>query len=200
MSRFYSFAKGLLGPVLRLVFRFDVHGSAKLPDNAAIVVCNHISNWDVLALSCVMDRQIRYMAKRELFKNPIVRRVIEGLGAFPIDRGSADVAAIRKSLEILSDGGVVGIFPQGTRVKDDSSFEVAGGVAMIALRSHAEIVPVHIRGPYKPFSRVRIDIGEAYTPAPEGTRVSRELITGVSEGVAARVNELKARSMSAREE
>ena len=93
---------------MRLVFRFDVHGSAKLPDKAAIVVCNHISNWDVLALSCVMDRQIRYMAKRELFKNPIVRRVIEGLGAFPIDRGSADVAAIRKSLEILSDGGVVG--------------------------------------------------------------------------------------------
>ena len=67
---------------------------------------------------------------------------------------------------------------------------------MIALRSHAEIVPVHIRGPYKPFRRVRIDIGEAYMPAPEGTRVSRELITGVSDDVAARVNALKAQSVS----
>ena len=162
MTLTYKIGKVLAKFLLAVIFRVQIAGTRKLPEGPVIVVSNHISNWDVLILGGVFDRQIHYMSKKELFKNPLLKKLMEALGAFPVDRGGADVNAIRKSLEILSsaDGGVVGIFPQGTRVKDDASFEVAGGVGMIALRSGATIVPVHIEGPYRLLRRMYIDIGE----------------------------------------
>ena len=93
---------------------------------------------------------------------------------------------------------MVGIFPQGTRVKDDASFEVAGGVGMIALRSGATIVPVHIEGPYRLLRRMYIDIGEPFKPEKSGGRISKELINEVSAEVGKRVNSLKAARKSAK--
>ena len=154
MTVLYRVAKTLAGPLLGIFYPLRISGARRLPEGPVVLVSNHISNWDVLALGRVFDRQICFMAKKELFKNPLLRRIVEGLGAFPVDRGGADVGAIRRSLELLSSGGVVGIFPQGTRVKDDSSFEMADGASMIALRARASIVPVHIVGPYRLFRRV----------------------------------------------
>ena len=119
MTGLYRLAKTLAGSLLGIFYPLRISGPRKLPEGPVVVVSNHISNWDVLTLGRVFDRQICFMAKKELFKNPLLRRIVEGLGAFPVDRGSADVSAIRRSLELLSAGGVVGIFPQGTRVKDD---------------------------------------------------------------------------------
>ena len=116
---------------------------------------------------------------------------MDWLGAFPVDRGGADVSAIRTGLSILGEGGVIGIFPQGTRVKDDSSFEMAGGASMIALRSRAQIVPVHISGPYRLFRHVRIAFGAPFTPAGAGARISRELIDEVNAQVTERVLALR---------
>ena len=181
----------IFAKLLAFLFGVRIVGERTLPQGPVIVVSNHISNWDVLMLGHVFDRQICFMAKKELFKNKFVAWIITALGAFPVDRGSADINAIRKSLDILSGDGVVGIFPQGTRVKDDSSFEVAGGVGMIALRSGASIVPVHIEGNYKLFHRTYIDIGEAFKPEKDGARISKELITNVSGEVANRVIALK---------
>ena len=200
MTLTYKIGKTLAKFLLAVIFRVQIAGTRKLPEGPVIVVSNHISNWDVLILGGVFDRQIHYMAKKELFKNPLLKKLMEALGAFPVDRGGADVNAIRKSLEILSsaDGGVVGIFPQGTRVKDDASFEVAGGVGMIALRSGATIVPVHIEGPYRLFRRMYIDIGEPFKPEKPGGRISKELINEVSAEVGKRVNLLKAARKSAK--
>lgn len=191
MTLTYKIGKVLAKFLLAVIFRVQIAGTRTLPEGPVIVVSNHISNWDVLILGGVFDRQIHYMAKKELFKNSLLKKLMEALGAFPVDRGGADVNAIRKSLEILSDDGVVGIFPQGTRVKDDSSFEVAGGVGMIALRSGATIVPVHIEGPYRLFRRMYIDVGEPFKPEKSGSRISKELIGEVSAEVGKRVIALK---------
>lgn len=188
----------IFAKLLALLFGVRIVGERKLPQGPVIIVSNHISNWDVLILGHVFDRQICYMAKKELFQNKFLARLLSALGAFPVDRGSADVNAIRKSLDILSGDGVVGIFPQGTRVKDDSSFEVAGGVGMIALRSGASIVPVHIEGNYKLFHRTYIDIGEEFKPEKDGARISKELITNVGAEVARRVIALKEKRISER--
>ena len=198
MTLTYKIGKVLARFLLAVIFRVQIAGTRTLPEGPVIVVSNHISNWDVLILGGVFDRQIHYMAKKELFQNPLLKKLMEALGAFPVDRGGADVNAIRKSLEILSDDGVVGIFPQGTRVKDDSSFEVAGGVGMIALRSGATIVPVHIEGPYRIFRRMYIDIGEPFKPEKPGGRISKELIGEVSAEVGKCVNSLKEARKSAK--
>lgn len=197
MTLMYKICKALAHILLAVIFRVQVSGSRTLPEGPVLVVSNHISNWDVLILGGVFDRQICYMAKKELFQNPFLKKLVEALGAFPVDRGGADVNAIRKSLEILSGNGVVGIFPQGTRVKDDETFEVAGGVSMIALRSGAQIVPVHIEGPYRLFHRMYIDIGEAFKPEKTGARISKELINDVSAEVEKRVLSLKTARKSA---
>lgn len=180
MTGLYRLAKTLAGSLLGIFYPLSISGPRKLPEGPVVVVSNHISNWDVLTLGRVFDRQICFMAKKELFKNPLLRRIVEGLGAFPVDRGSADVSAIRRSLELLSAGGVVGIFPQGTRVKDDSSFEMADGASMIALRARACIVPVHIVGPYRLFRRVKANIGQPIPLGEAGGRISRDMISSVS--------------------
>lgn len=180
MTGLYRVAKTLAGSLLGIFYPLRINGARRLPEGPVVLVSNHISNWDVLALGRVFDRQICFMAKKELFKNPLLRRIVEGLGAFPVDRGSADVGAIRRSLELLSEGGVVGIFPQGTRVKDDSSFEMADGASMIALRARASIVPVHIVGPYRLFRRVKVNIGQPIPLGEAGGRISRDMISSVS--------------------
>lgn len=180
MTGLYRVAKTLAGPLLGIFYPLRISGARRLPEGPVVLVSNHISNWDVLALGRVFDRQICFMAKKELFKNPLLRRIVEGLGAFPVDRGGADVGAIRRSLELLSSGGVVGIFPQGTRVKDDSSFEMADGASMIALRARASIVPVHIVGPYRLFRRVKVNIGRPIPLGEAGGRISRDMISSVS--------------------
>lgn len=191
MSRFYFIARAAANVVLRALYWPKVLGDPRLPDGPVILVSNHISNWDVVALGCIVNRQIRFMAKKELFGPKPLRALMNALGAFPVDRGGADVSAIRISLGILGEGGVVGIFPQGTRVRDDKLFEMAGGASMIALRSHAKLVPVHISGPYRPFRRVRVHFGEAFTPAADGARISRELIDEVNAQVTERVLALR---------
>lgn len=192
MTKFYRLAWIVLRGGLFLLMPLRVKGQTKLPEGGVILVSNHISNWDVITLARIFDRQIHYMAKKELFTgSKFIKKLVEALGAFPVDRGSADLAAIRTSMTILKDGEVLGIFPQGTRVKDDSSFEMAGGVSMIALRSGAKVVPVHITAPCRIFSRVKVNVGEAFVPCEEGARMSRELLEQISGEIARRVVELK---------
>ena len=72
---------------------------------------------DVVVLAAALPRQPRYMAKKELFKIPLLSQLIRALGAFPVDRGGADVSSIKKSIAMIEGGEVVSVFPQGHRVK-----------------------------------------------------------------------------------
>lgn len=191
MSRFYKAARGAMRFITAPLFRLEIKGKRELPDGAVIIVSNHISNWDVVELALTFNRQIHFMAKKELFESRALKRLMDGLGAFPIDRGGADVGAIRKSLALLKAGHVIGIFPQGTRVKDDGSFEMAGGASMIALRSHARIVPVHIKGDYKPFHKVCISVGEAFSPCTPEAKFSRDSIDALTNDIKARILALR---------
>ena len=84
MTLTYKIGKVLAKFLLAVIFRVQIAGTRKLPEGPVIVVSNHISNWDVLILGGVFDRQIHYMAKKELFKNPLLKKLMEALGAFPV--------------------------------------------------------------------------------------------------------------------
>lgn len=145
---FYSGIYKVLARPVRAIFKCRVEGIENMPAEGGAILCaNHTGLLDVVVMSAALNRQIRYMAKKELFKIPLLSRLIRALGAFPVDRGGADVKAIRNTISMIEGGEIVGIFPQGTRCPgvDPRTTEVKNGVGMIAYRAKSNVVPVYIK-------------------------------------------------------
>ena len=156
----------IVAPVIRFFNRIRVTGLDNVPKEGGYIVCaNHIAAKDVFLLGAVFPRQLRFIAKKELFSIPIVGSLLKIFGAVKIDRGGNDIGAIRKSIELLNDGELVAIFPQGHRYPgvDPRTTETKSGTALIAYRSHADILPVFIEtkgNRYRIFRKIHIIIGE----------------------------------------
>lgn len=147
MKRSYRILYAILAPVLRLLFGIKVTDAYKIPEGGFLMCANHTALADVFVLSVASRKQIRYMAKKELFSIPVLKSLIRALGAYPVDRGGADVDSIKNTIKLLEDGEVVGIFPQGTRHpgEDPRSTKVKSGIGMVAWHSKADVLPVFIR-------------------------------------------------------
>lgn len=111
-------------------------------EGAFIIAPNHMSMHDVIFVSTSMRRQIYYMAKAELFNNRFVGWLIRKLGGFPVHRGKQDITAIKTSLQVLKRGDVLGIFPEGKRVKQGENVRAKTGVALFAYKTKCPVVPV----------------------------------------------------------
>jgi 1-acyl-sn-glycerol-3-phosphate acyltransferase len=146
-ARLYGAVRILAGLVLRTWFRLRVSGAEHLPTRGgAIVAANHKSFIDAFFLGLATGRHVRYMAKAELFKGPLAR-LLPRLGAFPVRRGEADTEALATARTILSDGGLVVVFPEGTRVDEpDALGSPHHGAGRLALETGAPIVPTAILG------------------------------------------------------
>ncbi len=143
----YTFCRWLAVALFGGVYRCRAEGAAHLPAHGpAILAVNHKADMDPVVVGMVFDRPLAFMAKRELFEVPGLGRLIATLGAFPIDRGAGDRAALETSLRLLGDGAVLMMFPEGTRQPDDEIHEFLPGVGLIAVRSGAPVVPVAVRG------------------------------------------------------
>lgn len=158
---FYKIIRAILRPIIFLIFRPKVEGLDKFPmEGKTIVYANHTFALDPVIIGCIMPRQVFFMAKIELFRNPILGWIIKRLGAFPVKRGTADLSAIKRSLQVLKAEKVFGIFPEGTRSKNGALQNFSHGIAAIAHKSKAKIVPIAILGEYKLFKPITIRIGE----------------------------------------
>ena len=146
-GKFYSVFHGTLRKPFLWVTRTRVHGAENEPDESEgpYIICgNHTVFSDPIFLCAAMRKQQpHFMAKKELFKIPLLRGLIKGLGAFPVDRKAGDVSAIKRSIALLEQGKCVGIFPQGHRNPgiNPRETEVRHGIGMIASRTHATILP-----------------------------------------------------------
>lgn len=145
---FYSAIYKLLARPIRAIWRVEAHGTENIPEGGCVLICNHTAFSDVLALEVASHRQIFFMGKAELFKIPLLKNLISALGAFPVNRGGADITSIKRTISEIESGKIVGIFPQGTRCPDvdPRTTEVKGGVGMIVYRAKADILPVYIDG------------------------------------------------------
>ncbi len=142
----YGVARCILRPTLRVFWRFKVVGAENIPSSGPLIVaCNHVSYMDSVALGVACTRPIAYMAKAELFRIPILGPLILAFEAYPVERDKSATAAIKRSLQVLRRGGAIGIFPQGTRVRDRNA-KAHTGVALLALLSGAPVVPATIIG------------------------------------------------------
>ncbi len=166
--RFYAFAKATVCPIIKLCMRIRVTNSEnEYKGEDGLVICaNHLNMLDCVTLAIAFKRQIRFLGKKELFKIPVLRNLFSMLGGYGVDRGGADVGAVKKTISMLSDGATVGIFPQGTRCRGvsvkDTRFK--NGAAMAAYHAHVHVQPVFIKTKdrrYRFLQKKEVIIGEA---------------------------------------
>lgn len=161
----YKFFRFLIKLLYRILYPYEVIGVEKFPKSGGVVVSpNHISNLDPPLLGISLPRQVHFMAKEELFRVPGLNKIFYILGTFPVKRGGGDSQALKASMQILKDGKVLGIFPEGTRSKTGEIRKVHVGAAMFSLRTQSPLVPVAIIGPYRLFRKIRIVYGDPIMP------------------------------------
>lgn len=143
----YTFLRWLAVPFFGGLYRCRVRGAEHLPRTGpAMVAMTHKCFWDPVIAGMIFDRPLRFMAKKELFVNAQAGKFITSLGAFPLDRGAGDRAALETALTILQRDEVLLMFPEGHRQTDDAVHEFLPGVGMIALRSGAPVIPLALDG------------------------------------------------------
>lgn len=132
-----------VGPLLGL----RIIGLETIPaEGPLLVTSNHLSNADPIILEAVFPRPLFFMGKAELFRNPFFRWVLEKFGGFPVERGTADLSALRHARAILASGIAMGIYPEGGRAKTGALVAGQPGAGLIALQSRAPVLPVAIYG------------------------------------------------------
>ncbi len=161
-TAFYSVCTSLYYAFSQIVHPIKVTGKENMPETGKAILCaNHQSFQDPFVLASYLKRKMHFMAKKEIFKVKIVAKIVSALGAFPVARGQNDLGAIRTAFKLLGEEKALGIFPEGTRFSDGELHEAKNGVAMIALRTGAQVIPAYIIGNYKPFKKMRLVIGKA---------------------------------------
>lgn len=144
---FYRFVHPIINWLARVLARVTITGTEHLPRSGGVlIVSNHLTYYDPLIVGMCFKRVVYYMAKIELYRNPVLAWFITQLQAFPIRRGEVDRAALRRADELLKSGRVVALFPEGHRSRDARIQESKGGIALIARRSGVPIVPLAITG------------------------------------------------------
>lgn len=162
----YSFLKPIVAPIFRLLFNVRGIGRENVPMEGGVLLCpNHISAIDVIAIGAVCPRQITCIAKKELFSVPVLGAIIKGLGAVKIDRGGADVGAIKAAVSAVQSGKTVTIFPQGHRCPgvDPATTPIRHGAGLIAYHAGCDILPVCIKvkgGKYRLFRKTEVIFGK----------------------------------------
>jgi 1-acyl-sn-glycerol-3-phosphate acyltransferase len=190
---FYHFARLVTGAICVGLLRLQVHGRENVPlDGPLIVAANHVSYVDPVALGIALPRPIAYMAKSELFRIPILGPLIAALGAYPVERGKGDVAAIRSSLRALREGKAIGIFPEGTR-NPRGEAPIQTGVALLASLAGAPVLPAYVRGGDRAKRLGKLDVAFAQPfRLGEGRsgKASREDLANWAEMIMARIRAL----------
>ena len=144
----FKLVRLILNFVFFVCLGLKVEGRENIPDKGAIIVApNHKSYWDPPVIgTAVNNRIIHYMAKEELFKNPIFGWIIRQFGTFPVKRGTVDRQAVRQAVRELKSGNPLGIFPEGTRIKREGLGRFHSGMASLALMTGTPVVPVAVIG------------------------------------------------------
>src|SRR5450432_4660107 len=154
---FYWVVKAILAPILRLVFRPWAEGADYVPRTGpAILASNHLSFSDHFFAPLPLPRKVVFLAKSEYFtgrglKGLVSRAFFSGVGQIPVDRtgGQASERALRTGLRVLSEGRLLGIYPEGTRTPDGRLYRGKTGVAKLALESGAPVIPCAMVGTFE---------------------------------------------------
>ena len=198
-SWFYLLIGAVSWPVVRLLFRLRARGREHLPEGGYVLAANHLSNLDPWALGLPLypRRYLRFMGKSELFWTPL-KQIITAGGAFPVERGKGDTAAIERASELVREGHVVVMFPEGTRQKKGlrkrHQPKAHTGAARIALEADVPLIPAAIRGSdaLARLGPLRVAYGEPVDLSDLADRDPREAAQEATDRLMAEIERLRA--------
>jgi len=200
----YQFVYHIVGPwivrpFLGLFNRIKLSGFDRIPaEGPAVIIANHKSMWDPVILFCRVRRRIYFIGKAELFDNWFLGFVLPRLGVFPVKRTQLDRSAIRRASEVLDQGYILVIFPEGTRSKTDELLPFKGGAALFAHRAGAPVYPVYFDNTRKIFphsmgQKVRVACDKPIDlTAFEGKKANAALLEEITDVFRRRIEEIKA--------
>lgn len=156
-------AKFMLRVYFLIFYKVKIYNKEKVPQTGAAILCsNHIGYDDMFFIGYKIKRIVRYMAKEELFKNPVAAFILKRCGAFPVKRGAGDIGAIRTALKLLKDDHIIGIYPEGTRTKNKKDITAKAGPILLAKKSGVPILPVKVERKPGRFGEVKVIFGDLY--------------------------------------
>ena len=153
--------KALIHAFYVVVYRIKKVNFENLPQEGPVIICaNHLNYLDALGLVTAINRKVYFVAKEDLFNNGFFNWLAHVFDVIPIKRGMRDMDAMKRCLTILKNGEVLGIFPEGTRRGLERNIKVPNGTAYMAIKTNTQVVPVGIKGSFKPFTRVTLNFGK----------------------------------------
>lgn len=152
----YATVRRLCAPALRVLYRLEARGAGQIPATGPlIVVANHESLLDPFVLACAVPRELRFLAKAELWRHRPVAWAMNRLGGIPVERGRGDRSALHEAGLALAEGAAVAVFPQGAVRAPGPWYR---GAARLALATGTPVVPVRLEGTAKALSRGHIGL------------------------------------------
>lgn len=189
----------LLRAAMAVVLDYRMEGMENVPQTGPVVVAiNHTNFWDAVLPTILLPRPVVGMAKVELFRIPVFSQILRLYGAYPVRRGAVDREALAASLEALERGEVVSLAPEGTRSANHQLQKGRPGIAFLAVKSGAAVLPFAVWGAERFWghiarlrrTRVEISIGPAFRLEWEGDKVPREVLREMTDEVMYRLSEL----------
>ena len=159
----YTLCRILFGFAFHTFCPVRYHSAERIEatDAPYLIIGNHLSAVDPFVLAVATRRyEIRFIGKRELTKNKLLASILNALHMIPVSRHSTDMSAMRACVQVLRDGQVLGIFPEGTRHLPSLMQTVESGAALIALRANVPLLPVYIDSRVRCFHRTNVWVGE----------------------------------------
>ena len=184
-TRGFHLVYNLCWPFYNLLYPMKTLHRQRIPDGPFIACPNHSSLLDppMAAFALTKKHPVRIMAKSSLLKIPVIGWFMKNGGVIGVDRGNADINAIKRSLKVLKGGYPMMIFPEGTRVKEiGARGEPHTGPVMLAMKTGVPLLPMYVPQGKRLFRRSTLVIGKPYTIAPAGKRpTNAELETAAAE-------------------
>lgn len=190
----FRIAQFLVAIYLKIFYPTKIVGKKNLPKGAAILSCNHTSNFDAILIAVNTWEKKYYLTKKEWFENKLIGWFMKKIGCIKIDRNSTDITAVKNCLKVLKEGKKLFIFPEGTRNKSEdlSLGQVKQGVSMFAIKAKVPVVPMYISSRPRFCHRTVITVGEHFELSDfYGQKANEEVLEKASEIVADKMKALQ---------
>ena len=201
MKIFYHFCRLAFLLIFKILYRHKTYGSENVPHGKAIIAPNHVSFYDPPLIGASCPEEVHFLAKDVLFNNAILGPIIRNLNAFPVSGNASDLKTIKSLVKLLKTEEKVIIFPEGIRTYDGKLSTIKPGIARIAMRAEAPIVPTFIHGTFeiwprqnkfpKPWGRTLCAFGAPIYPEKYQHMEKREAQQAIADDVKKSLEDLR---------